>query len=338
MDTFVPRWFLLYLRVSGIFSGGSTNKGQSRNKIQDTIQILSAVFASVLIMAMLADNCLHYLQDVSTLDFFVIISFISRVNSSQQAVLMFFMFFIQRHRIRKLLSEISVIVQEVLAPEETRKWFVKSSSSVICWLFLCHGAHLAIYYMVVYILDTGKDAYAAVPVFGVDERYTMPRWTFRTIPVVSYFLTLNTDLAGQMFYFIAISIMTRVMVKINQIASYQFLVESKVTVDAVDAVFSLIQRMRRLYRRFNWAFGYIIFLNCVRDLIALVALMSMLLQANVRQIPGESSVDYDSRVRSTEVIKRFFLCQTVISVANAFLRALICVRSQNQVLSKCKNH
>ena len=101
-----------------------------------------------------------------------------------------------------------------------------------------------------------------------------------------------------------------------------------------DVIMSLIQRMRRLYRRCNPTFGYIIFLNCVRDLTAMVALMSIVLRTNEPERPGEDPEDYDSRIRSREIKERVYLCQTVISVANALVRSFICVYSQKQVLNK----
>ena len=332
MDTIMARYFQHYLRVSGIFFNGSINKRRSKNIIWDTCQVLSAVSTSFLIMVMLTDYCLFYSRDVSTMDFFVVVAFINRSSYSCQAVLLFLIFFIQRHQIRKILSEISVNVREVLAPEETRKWLFRSSLSVICWLLLCHGAHSTIVYiLVVHSLAGGKGASDVVSVFGADERYTMPKWIFYTLSAICNCLTLNIELAGQLFCFVIISLTTRVMVKINHIVSYQCLVEPKVTVDALDATMSLIRWMRRLYRRFNQTFGYIIFVNCVRDLIALLALMSLLLRTNDPQKPGENPEDYDSRLKGNEVIERMYLCQTVISVANAVVRCFLCVHSQKQV-------
>ena len=153
---------------------------------------------------------------------------------------MFLIFFIQRRKIRKLLCEIYKVVREVLSAEETRKWSLKSSSLVLCWLVLCHGAHLVINYIfVVHIVDRRINRGIAAPdylyVFGVKDRYAMPKWIFSTLSVVSHFLTLNTDLAGQLFYFVVIAMhtLTRVIVKINKTVCYQCLFASKVTVDAV---------------------------------------------------------------------------------------------------------
>ena len=336
MDTFLARWFLQYLRGSGILFDGSPNNRKSRNIIQDTIQIVSAVSASLLIMAVLADYWVFNLQDLGSLDFFVIVSFVNRSTYGCQSVLMFLIFFIQRHRIRKLLAEISNVARQVVSAEETRKWSLAGFSFVVCWLLLCHGSHLFVNYTVGdYVVNKRNDGSDSFTVFGVDERYTMPKWMYWTFTVVSQFLTLNTDLAGQMFYFIAISIMTRVMVKINHILSYQCLVESKVTVEVIDALMSVIQQMQRLYRRFNRIFGYIIFLNCVRDLMAMVALMSLLLPTNGPQRPGENSEVYNARLKSREIGKRVYLCQTVISLVNALVRSFLCVRSQKQVLNEC---
>ena len=66
----------------------------------------------------------------------------------------------------------------------------------------------------------------------------------------------------------------------------------------------------------------------------MVALMSIVLRTNEPERPGEDPEDYDSRIRSREIKERVYLCQTVISVANALVRSFICVYSQKQVLNK----
>lgn len=341
---FLNGWFFHYLKVSGIYFYGKP-KGcreklpladRKRNFIPDMIHAVSAVCCSLLIIAMLADYALFYLNDVKTYEFFIVMAFINRIHYSGQVPLIFLACFFCRHRIRKLLRDVSVMASETMSLKDLQIWRNRNSAMIVLWLALCHGFHLLfISLKSINFLENANAAHDTVPIFGNDGSIQAPRLIFATLSSAGALLSLNVDLAVQVFYFSVILIMIRILHKVHRVLAPPSGHDAKVTVrtesSMVDWAANVVIRMRQLYKRLNRAFGYIIFLNCMRDLTAMVALMSMLLETDLSVRPGETPQQYQKRASNRDLVNNLSICEIVISISNAVLRWTICTYSHKQV-------
>ncbi|GAU92179.1 hypothetical protein RvY_04292 [Ramazzottius varieornatus] len=338
---FLNGWFFRYLKVSGIYFYGQPKvwqqklplAGRKRDFVPDMLQAVSAVCCSLLIIAMLADYALFYLEEIQTYDFFVVVAFINRIHYSGQVPLIFLACFVCRHRIRKLLRDVSVMASETMSLKDLQIWRNRNSAMIVMWLALCHGFHLLfISLRTIGFLENANDT---VPIFGNKGSIRAPTLIFSTLSSASVLLSLNVDLAVQVFYFSVILIMIRILHNVHQVLAQLSGHDAKVTVrteySMVDWAANVVIRMRQLYKRLNRAFGYIIFLNCMRDLTAMVALMSVLLETDLSVRPGETPQQHQKRASVHDLKQNIVICEFFISISNAILRWTICAYSHKQV-------
>ncbi|GAV01618.1 hypothetical protein RvY_12304 [Ramazzottius varieornatus] len=138
-----------------------------------------------------------------------------------------------------------------------------------------------------------------------------------------YMVSVNADSASQLAYIFVMFGFAQAFAKVYrdiQCAALAKTAGSKKFLETLREEPIVLRMFQNLVRNFNDTFGHLILLNCIRDMIAVVAVMASILQVFRKQGAGENDAEYAQQL--DHQMRRAYGDWTIllITFANATLR------------------
>ncbi|GAV01480.1 hypothetical protein RvY_12186 [Ramazzottius varieornatus] len=298
-----------------------------------------AVLTSLLAILDLADYMTYYSRDLATWDFFVLVRFVKVASTTAQIPLIMLILFLSRRKVF-YLERITRIGVPIITENTVARLQKRFSRFAALWL--------AFWFIIYCIGATGHywPSISSLQALNTPVKFlggTVRNYFSILFSVVSYGIFINASIASQMFTLLLVihlaagfeNIYKNINSKITLVLKGEYKAASAATVLEVEL--RSLQLLQNLVRNFNDAFGFMILVHCIRDMISVVGIIALFLQVFEKQDIDESDADYAQRldVRTRQTYWDWSI--TSITLANTALRVRKIVRSlqRHRVESQC---
>ena len=148
-----------------------------------------------------------------------------------------------------------------------------------------------------------------------------------------YLVSFNAEMASQMSYILIILALANAFKEVyrNIRTAMKNDTCSCFVSNVLRREFKTIRLLQSITGDLNDTFGCLILLNCIRDMIAVVSVIALLLQVPRKQGPEETDVEYGRRLAGEEYRSYGDWTIVVITLANAALGIGVCLHCSTKV-------
>ncbi|GAU87713.1 hypothetical protein RvY_00523 [Ramazzottius varieornatus] len=271
--------FLTYLWISGLYYSPTEMASRKKCGLRRAYSYTMALVVAMVAFAGLADYVLSYLESISTLDFFILAELVDNVSICFQIPIIYLIFHCLHDRISKLLEDFPATMGHLLTLNERRITEKRITTMGFVWILGCFLAFSALsvwyHWPLIGSLDGLTDRDHQLVIFkGV------PGWAVALFNQTVYSLCVNADGAAQIFY---IGLILYLAIGFRKITNHVRAMDHQNSAESLESLKEFakhLQLLRNLTSNFNDTFGLLITINCIRDLVAVVATTALLLKAS----------------------------------------------------------
>jgi hypothetical protein len=373
-QTIISSFYLWYLRIFGLFPSPKTIKNSKNKSCIFQWSFAFSVFMAVGTTGLAVVSFLHERfrlsdrnEQISTMEFFSVVELLNHGNQYFQVCAIFFFMIWKRDKIQALMQNISTVLGEVTSTQQVTSLRTISTLLAFSWIILWLAVSLIGYFARIREDLRSTDKVMVSEAFFVSYSIIeIPKFAKYVILTIGYTLTINTDLAPQIFYLLLVAAIAIGFRRANQTLqgvgiSGDFFTENLIEpIQTVATVFektipflpfqiaqsreqtqsqqvSLLRTNRQFVQKLhgstqdlNDTLGFLILLNCIRDLTVMVAVVALLLRMDEPLGRTETDLDYARRIHRQALNNRFIYSYTAVSVAAAMLRTIVCLNCHGE--------
>ncbi|GAV01561.1 hypothetical protein RvY_12254-2 [Ramazzottius varieornatus] len=267
-----------------------------------------------------------YWKDIVTLDFFVLIRLINNNAVGVQVPLIFIVLIVSRRAAADFRMSLNETVPLVFSRPEIAR--IRKYCSM--FLFIYISAILGITIAAVVQHQWTRLGFFHSVVIGYQNQsgYTGMAFALLTTP-----LCVNVDLASQMSGVTFIVVLASGFDKVRRTVEEAYcamLPDTELSV-VIQKATARLQKLRNLTADFNEAFGLLVLLQCVRDLVAVISFIALLLRYNGK-LMDETSEQYDARSVIQARSDRWDYIFLTITLTHSVIRISVCLYCSKAVV------
>lgn len=231
----------------------------------------------------LADYIVFFLSEIASLDFFVLAKLINNVSVCIQIPIVYLICLCFNSRIVNLIHKFAVTMAQVLTGTERQLTEKRITLLALVWVsggFLLHTIFTVRYHWP-WLIDLGT---LTAWNFRIVVVGTVPGWALVLFNYGVYGLCVVVDGTAQILYIVLILYLATGFRKTEHDLRLRGTdsVEEQIPETVVLAKAKKhIQLLKNLACSFNDTFGLLITVNCIRDLVAMVSTIAVLLQVSL---------------------------------------------------------
>ena len=149
----------------------------------------------------------------------------------------------------------------------------------------------------------------------------------------AYLVSVNADMAPQMTYILIILALAAAFEEVYRDirTAMRNDIVSRSVLNVLRREFKTIRLLQSITGDLDNTFGCLILLNCIRDMIAVVSVIALLLHVPGKRGPEETEIEYAERLEKGEYRSYGDWTIVVITLANAALRTGVCLYCSRKV-------